>query len=324
MRRAAAAAWEHSGMTATVAERIPALLEELDRYPDDRAEMVFEIAAEFETAGDQESALGWLQTLVDAGGVDGALARVEIAAIHFDAGRNGLASAQLDALRADRVRDPEPYAMAAELFADRGEQSTALLWFTMAAARFSADQLTAAAGDHGWASCAYGVLWQRRQLRQRLGYLPDDLDAGLVAPPFGPPAFPSVEDALADGLPALARRLRILIWPQPEFALAEQRWPRLLDEAVSHTDYRARLESQLRDTTTTARVKIDLIAARVDALHDYAVGCGGSVHDAQVRRGYLDEQATLGHALAWPPARNAPCWCGSTVKYKKCCGRPGS
>ncbi|WP_344437186.1 SEC-C metal-binding domain-containing protein [Actinomadura bangladeshensis] len=26
--------------------------------------------------------------------------------------------------------------------------------------------------------------------------------------------------------------------------------------------------------------------------------------------------------LAWPPERNAPCWCGSGRKYKKCCGSP--
>jgi hypothetical protein len=300
MCRDAVGACEHSDMTATIAERIPALLEELDRYPDDRGEIVFE----FEQAGDQESALQWLQTLVDAGGVDGALARVEIASIHLQAGRDDLATAQLAALRAARVRDPEPYAMAGELFAARGDEPTALVWFSMAAARFSDDQLAAAVGEHGWASSAYGVLWQRRQLRHHLGYVPDDLDAGLVAPPFGPSAFPSVEQALADGLPGGAQRLRILIWPQPEFVLAKQRWPRLLDEAVSHTEYRARLESQLRDTTTTGPVKIDLIAVRVDALHDYAVACGGSVHDAQVRRGYLDEQARLGHAVTWPPGRD--------------------
>jgi uncharacterized protein YchJ len=27
--------------------------------------------------------------------------------------------------------------------------------------------------------------------------------------------------------------------------------------------------------------------------------------------------------IAWPPPRNAACWCGSGSKYKKCCGRPG-
>lgn len=36
---ASAGACKHAGMTATVAKRVPALLEELDRYPDDRAEI---------------------------------------------------------------------------------------------------------------------------------------------------------------------------------------------------------------------------------------------------------------------------------------------
>jgi uncharacterized protein YchJ len=29
-----------------------------------------------------------------------------------------------------------------------------------------------------------------------------------------------------------------------------------------------------------------------------------------------------GGAISWPPPRNAPCWCGSGTKYKKCCGGP--
>jgi hypothetical protein len=290
---------------------------------------VFEIAAEFDRAGDQRSALDWLRTLVAAGGLDGALARVEIASIYFNAGRDELATAELAAIRAECPGDPAPYAMAAELLAEHGEQATALVWFTMAAARFSDDQLAATAGEDGWISAAYAVLWQRRQLRERLGYPPDDLDTGLLAPPLQRAAAPSavlptVEEALADGLPGMAQRMRVLVWPQRDFDLAGQRWPRLLDAAVSHAEYRHRLESQLRESTATGRVKIDLIPARVDALRDYATRHGGSVEDAQVRRGYLDEHARLGHAQAWPPGRNAPCWCGSSVKYKKCCGRPAS
>ena len=38
--RASAGACKHAGMTAPVDQRVPALLEELDRYPDDRAEIV--------------------------------------------------------------------------------------------------------------------------------------------------------------------------------------------------------------------------------------------------------------------------------------------
>jgi hypothetical protein len=40
MCRASAGACRHAGLTAPVAQRGPALLEELDRYPDDRAEIV--------------------------------------------------------------------------------------------------------------------------------------------------------------------------------------------------------------------------------------------------------------------------------------------
>ncbi|WP_203589562.1 SEC-C domain-containing protein [Streptomyces sp. SID13031] len=29
-----------------------------------------------------------------------------------------------------------------------------------------------------------------------------------------------------------------------------------------------------------------------------------------------------GARVEWPPKRNEPCWCGSGVKYKKCCGWP--
>lgn len=30
-----------------------------------------------------------------------------------------------------------------------------------------------------------------------------------------------------------------------------------------------------------------------------------------------------GTTVVWPPRRNQLCWCGSGVKYKKCCGGPG-
>jgi hypothetical protein len=53
----------------------------LDHYPQDRAEIVFEIVAELDRAGDRVSALRCLGTLVAAGGVDDALAPVEIAGV---------------------------------------------------------------------------------------------------------------------------------------------------------------------------------------------------------------------------------------------------
>jgi uncharacterized protein YecA (UPF0149 family) len=41
--------------------------------------------------------------------------------------------------------------------------------------------------------------------------------------------------------------------------------------------------------------------------------------EARARAAY--ELAQGGRAIAWPPGRNDPCWCGSGKKYKKCCGR---
>ncbi|TQC47004.1 hypothetical protein EEB14_22715 [Rhodococcus sp. WS4] len=46
-----------------------------------------------------------------------------------------------------------------------------------------------------------------------------------------------------------------------------------------------------------------------------------SVSATAIRSG----RCTAAHCLetAWPPGRNEACWCGSTLKYKKCC-RPRS
>jgi hypothetical protein len=193
----------------------------------------------------------------------------------------------------------------------------------MAAVRLTDEQRADAQGEYGWLSWGYSVLWQRREARERLGLPPDDLDAGLVEPPGLRSSFPTLEETRADARTLAAQLARILVWPQAEFALAEQRWPGLLDVAVSFEQYRARTESHLRDLAAGA-TRVQIVEAQVLALQAYAERVGGSVDDPEVRRGYLDDRARQGHALAWPPGRNAPCWCGSAAKYKKCCGRPGT
>jgi hypothetical protein len=55
------------------------------------------------------------------------MARVRLAEIHFGAGRADLAMAELDAIKDSRVRDPDVYAMAAELLEERGDERGALL-----------------------------------------------------------------------------------------------------------------------------------------------------------------------------------------------------
>jgi uncharacterized protein YecA (UPF0149 family) len=45
---------------------------------------------------------------------------------------------------------------------------------------------------------------------------------------------------------------------------------------------------------------------------------------SETRAGYAADQARTQPStlIAWPPERNHPCWCGSSRKYKKCCGHP--
>jgi uncharacterized protein YecA (UPF0149 family) len=59
---------------------------------------------------------------------------------------------------------------------------------------------------------------------------------------------------------------------------------------------------------TVARVRALAVEAEID--EDAA--------EARARAAY--EVAQEGGAMAWPPGRNEPCWCGSEKKYKKCCG----
>eukprot|EP00235_Prasinoderma_singulare_P013047 CAMPEP_0119167458 /NCGR_PEP_ID=MMETSP1315-20130426/6582_1 /TAXON_ID=676789 /ORGANISM="Prasinoderma singularis, Strain RCC927" /LENGTH=65 /DNA_ID=CAMNT_0007160911 /DNA_START=126 /DNA_END=319 /DNA_ORIENTATION=- len=53
-----------------------------------------------------------------------------------------------------------------------------------------------------------------------------------------------------------------------------------------------------------------------------ARGAGGAGKERAARQPEEQQQAA---AAAPPrrPKRNEPCWCGSKVKYKRCCGREG-
>jgi len=100
----------------------------------------------------------------------------------------------------------------------------------------------------------------------------------------------------------------VLFWPQALFeALLDARPDLAEDLGSTWTEHRAGVESILRadsedgvPTVTLEFATPAMLAATVDG-NDEATD-------------YL----TL-PTMAWPPGRNAPCWCGSTLKYKKCC-----
>lgn len=294
-----------------------------ERFPDERAEILFEAAAAWQDAGDLDRARQLLERIVGFGGLDAGMARVQLAELYLTLGDDEHAQAKLAALKASRERDPAPYAMAGELFAERGDTRAALTWFNIAAARFTDDEIAQACDpDYGWVTYAAGVLWQRREARVQLGLPPDELDHAVAAPPLHRRgAFPTIEQVLSSDAVGAARGVRVLIWPSAEFETARGLWPELIDAETTHDAYRTRLEGEFRELTERQHVPVTLIPALAGPLGDFATRVKGEVTDEGVRRAYLAEQAAQGNTTRWPPPRNSLCWCGSAVKYKKCCGR---
>ena len=104
-------------------DRVATLVGELDEFPDSRAEIIFDLSAELAREGRTTEALQWLGRLAEGGGVDGALARVEMAAVHYQGGRVAEAETELARVVASPLADPSPYASAAEMLAGAGRRS---------------------------------------------------------------------------------------------------------------------------------------------------------------------------------------------------------
>ncbi len=63
-----------------------------------------------------------------------------------------------------------------------------------------------------------------------------------------------------------------------------------------------------------------LVELDVEGLAAHAEEEGLDPASGEARAAYSALRTERGQATPWPPARNAPCWCGSARKYKRCCG----
>jgi len=315
--------------SARWAQEIRELEDALVRYPDESAEIMLELADAHRLAGDPDRALAVLGELVSAGGEDGELARVALADLLFDLGRDEEAYAQLEHLRAARPSSPAPCQVAGELLEERGELAAALKWFNLAVARLGRDELDQLHGEFGWASYAALVARGRQRVRRRLGFPADELDRAVPPPPTSlrPRGFPTADELLTDldaaGGVAPAREARMLFWPCGQLQSARARWPALIDpDGPDEAGYHALLEAKLRALSERGIGRVTVVPGTAAGLADFAERTGGDPLESSVRQAYLDELTSRGVAVSWPPPRNSPCWCGSAAKYKRCCGSP--
>jgi tetratricopeptide (TPR) repeat protein len=253
-----------------------------------------------EQTGQYDEAITVLGQLQELTGED---QRWHIAWMHVLAGRRGDADAIWAALERDHPGDPTVPFLAGSAHAEADEPAVAAGLFGHAlelALRFGAD------GD---------------TLRQIVGERTQALaDAGLEAQPIDEAARLALARAAAQGADT---PVATPYFPVEVFALAVEAWPSFAAdwEADGHAAYALELDRRMRAVAPNAPrhpVVVPLTVAGVRALaeeHEF----DDDAAEARARAAY--EAAQEGGALAWPPGRNEPCWCGSGKKYKKCCGR---
>lgn len=112
-------------------------------------------------------------------------------------------------------------------------------------------------------------------------------------------------------------RLRLLTFQRSQRAEARRRWPDLHSEPDDE-HFRA-AELRWRELADRGVPSIRVVPGVVDELIAFANRIGAPPTDPTVRAEFA-QSLPRSVEISWPPPRNAPCWCGSGTKYKKCCG----
>jgi tetratricopeptide (TPR) repeat protein len=114
--------------------------------------------------------------------------------------------------------------------------------------------------------------------------------------------------------------LTVLYWPPTEFALLLGRWPDLADDYGStHAEHRSVVERHLREVAAS-HGHVTVGPGDFAEYLEFAERRDDHAANASTRAGGAAHLGRLDRVVAWPPRRNDRCWCGSGLKYKKCCG----
>jgi len=210
-----------------------------------------------------------------------------------------------------RELDDLDLQMLAESFEEAGRLTAAHRWFTVAVRDTDPDDL-----DPGHP--AYAIAVGRLRVRQALDLPPDRFDLA---------AERAREDLLATREPRSAHGggpapLAVLYWPPSELERFAERWP---DEGAGYgtpEEHRASIREALRSHADQG-TPVSVAYGDVDEYAAYCAGRDLDPEESGSRAAYSAELARTGRTRVWPPGRNEACWCGSGVKFKRCCGRPG-
>ena len=277
----------------------------------------------------------------------------------WDAGRDEEAAAAVAAFHGRHPWHAGAWNLVAEGFEVRHEITTAAEWFTAGVthALGAVGTLTAdLVEEHPQSYDVETLLTGRHRVRRQLGEPHDDWDdvadslherrASTNPHQFRPPldeqhdpvrrkrmeehAHEIFEQEFGTALERVPEERRagpgaicVLHWPRNEFAELLERWPGTREEyGDDHAEHVRQVERTLRERSDEGATRLAVGRAAAKNLELFAIVHGGSPEVADTRSGYAAQLVRTGRAQTWPPPRNAPCWCASGRKYKKCCGNP--
>jgi tetratricopeptide (TPR) repeat protein len=292
-----------------------------DRLADrDDAVYALSLAAEIsERSGDLPGAVGLAEraaVLAQELGPRFGHARALYGQLLLRSGRDADGLAVLSGLRGLLTRDQNAVYYVSEALEQAGQTEVAVQWLT-AALETALERRSAVAALRGSqtyqdaAVIAFALAQARHRLRRELDLPHDEHD--LLAD--------RLRDAADDIVSGDEDTDSVLVWPSQQFTALVKRWPALADAfGATWDECRARTEQALHALSAVGQPRSTLLAGNVADLVSYLAPTGGDPTDPEVMQGYLDYLEDSGQVgQEWPPQRNQQCWCGSGLKYKKCC-----
>lgn len=281
-----------------------------------------DLARAHDQQGAHDTAIEMLERAIEHGYEPTPDARSDLAEFHYRAGRTDVAAGIWTELRQQTPDDVWLYNAVGLTHQEAGVHESAAAWF--------ADGLAVAIRIGDPEGVAAQLLDLRRHSLDALGRPADEIqqDAQLFIEAWEPPirAADNARAILAarDAEPASTGPVAAvaLAWfPPGHFERALLLWPSLADDCdgVPHDEYSARLDGHARWLGRNGS-RVQAMAPLV--IEEYLGYCQDHDLDPEESRAaFAAEQFRNGDAIAWPPARNAQCWCGAARKYKKCCAR---
>ncbi|MFF9779008.1 hypothetical protein ACF1HJ_35880 [Streptomyces sp. NPDC013978] len=312
-----------------------------DLYPEDAEHLLLQAAAHRELAGDRPTATALYDRLLSSSApLDNPhLVRALKAANLWEYGHEAEARAIIDGVRAAAPRDPAPWVIVAEALEAHDELEAAQDTFTSAVTLLLTD-----VQEPPYA--ARPLLFGRHRVRRMLGATHDNWDAVADTLHSSSISLDELHDpkrvwSLGSDNPAELQaeisRLRaelgayrealsrpfpvaVLHWPAPELSELVSAYPGLTAEYPSHEAHLATIESSLRELSASGTPNLGIVTGTVPSYEAFAASEGSSPDDVTLLPQYATTLAARGLAVAWPPQREAGCWCGSERVYGECHG----